>query len=136
MTRVGVLTATNFSISSFNYHVFIFLESEGGPPCPPPPPVFQTYARQLSGDSRDHEVTSATLTSRVHTGHKNIVSPDKTEPIKNVIRGKKSDGNIPVNLGDDDGGDGLLILGGGDKRYSEPLLTAPTRYVHKSELYA
>ena len=25
---------------------------------PPLPPVFQTYAKQLSGDSRDHEVTS------------------------------------------------------------------------------
>ena len=25
---------------------------------PPPPPVFQTYAKQLSGDSRDHETTS------------------------------------------------------------------------------
>ena len=49
--------------------------------------------------------------------------------------GKKSDNNIPVNLGDDDdGGDGLLILGGGDKRsLMEPMLTAPTRYVHKSE---
>ena len=28
---------------------------------PPPPPVFQTYAKQLSGDSRDHEVTSDSL---------------------------------------------------------------------------
>ena len=115
-----------------NYHVCILPECEGGPPCPPPPPVFQTYARQLSGDSRDHEVTSDTVTSR---GNKNIVSPDKTAPIKNVIRGRKSDSNIPVNLGDDvDDGDGLLILGGGDKRFSDPLLTAPTRYVHKSEL--
>ena len=72
------------------------------------------------------------MTSR---GNKNIVSPDKTSPIKNVIRGRKSDSNIPVNLGDDvDDGDGLLILGGGDKRFSDPLLSAPTRYVHKSEL--
>ena len=65
------------------------------------------------------------------------VCPGKAETIRNndvSTMGKKSDNNIPVNLGDDDdGGDGLLILGGGDKRNSEPLLTAPTRYVHKSE---
>ena len=74
------------------------------------------------------------MTSRKHL-NKNIVSPDKTQSIKNVSMGRKSDCNIPVNLGDGvDDGDGLLILGGGDKRHSEPLLTAPTRYVHKSEL--
>ena len=106
-------------------------ESDGGPPCPPPPPVFQTYARQLSGDSRDHEVTSDNVASR------SSVCPDKADTIRNVSLGKKSKNKLLVNLGDDDddAGDGLLILGGGDKRYSEPepLLTAPTRYVHKSE---
>ena len=102
-------------------------ESDGGPPCPPPP-VFQTYARQLSGDSRDHEVTSDNVASRSR------VCPDNADTIRNVNLGKKSKNKFPVHLGDDDG-DGLLILGGGDKRYSElePLLTAPTRYVHKSE---
>ena len=106
-------------------------ESDGGPPCPPPPPVFQTYARQLSGDSRDHEVTSDNVASRSR------VCPDKADTIRNVSLGKKSKNKFPVHLGDDDDDDvdGLLILGGGDKRNSEPepLLTAPTRYVHKSE---
>ena len=116
-------------------------ETEGAPPYPPPPPVFQTYARQLSGDSRDHEVTSANANVRSGPGHRSGVTsvcPGKTETIRNnnvSTMGKKSDNNIPVNLGDDDdGGDGLLILGGGDKRsLMEPMLTAPTRYVHKSE---
>ena len=109
-------------------------ESDGGPPCPPPPPVFQTYARQLSGDSRDHEVTSDNVASR------SSLCPDKADTIRSVSLGKKSKNKFPVHLGDgddddDDDGDGLLILGGRDKRYSEPepLLTAPTRYVHKSE---
>ena len=112
-------------------------EPEGVPPYPPPPPVFQTYARQLSGDSRDHEVTSANV--RNTPGHRSTAvsdCPGKTETSRNIVStaGKKSDNNIPVNLGDDDDvGDGLLILGGGDKRHSEPLLTAPTRYVHKSK---
>ena len=99
-------------------------ESDGGPPCPPPPPVFQTYARQLSGDSDN-------------VASRSSVCPDKADTIRNVSLGKKSKNKFLVNLGDDDddAGDGLLILGGGDKRYSEPepLLTAPTRYVHKSE---
>ena len=98
--------------------------------------MFQTYARQLSGDSRDHEVTSDNVASRTSVS----VCPDKVDTIRNVSLGKKSKNKFPVHLGDgddddDDDGDGLLILGGRDKRYSEPepLLTAPTRYVHKSE---
>ena len=30
---------------------------------PPPPPVFQTYAKQLSGNSEDHEVSSGSRIS-------------------------------------------------------------------------
>ena len=39
---------------------------------------------------------------------------------------------VPGHFGDDNDDGGILILGGRDKRDSEPLLTAPTRYVHKS----
>ena len=112
--------------------------------------MFQTYARQLSGDSRDHEVTavdtrrpeltSNNLKNSKHTSadttktpshRNNSINSPETEKITDLRMGKNN--KVPGHFGDDNDDDGgILILGGRDKRDSEPLLTAPTRYVHKS----
>lgn len=78
---------------------------------PPNPPVFQTWARRLSGDSAGHEVTSAPRVSKPH-----VKDPYPVTPSKQFANSSP----------------GLISLSGPVAPPPSSTVTLPSRYVHKS----
>lgn len=97
---------------------------------PPPPPVFQTYARQLAGDTE--EVAEATSSPNKYPNTVN-----KTNHLNNIKtnlnnnNNKSSKTSIKISPEAEAGGRGLVSLSGPQPLPGPGVTTLPTKYVHK-----
>jgi len=99
------------------------LTDEGADNYPPPPPVFQTYARQLAGESLDHEVTSDKVTKPFFPTPTPIKSSyPSSKPLSNGSKPLPT--LVPMPITRTPSSDSL-------KTPTKPMLTVPTKYIHK-----
>ena len=107
---------------------------------PPPPPVFQTYARQLAGDTEEVTSSPAPLPPPpppVPNKYPNTVN--KTNHLNNIktnlnnYNNKSSKTSIKISPEAEAGGRGLVSLSGPQPLPGPGVTTLPTKYVHKSK---
>ena len=104
---------------------------------PPPPPVFQTYARQLAGNTEEATSPAPLPPPPPPVPNKYPNTGNNTNHLNNIktnlTNNTHTKTSIKISPEAEAGGRGLVSLSGPQPLPGPGVTTLPTKYVHKSK---